>query len=303
MSVFGRATFSAAGYAAFRPTYPSSLFKKVIAFHNAPSRGGTLLDLGCGHGLIARELSPSFDKVIATDPSAGMVKQAAQMTADPKVTFRQCGAEDLSFLPDDSVDMVVSGQAAHWFDYSKAWPELARVVKRGGSLAFWGYRDNVLVGHKRASEIFLRFCYGSEEVEPGLEGMNKYWERPGRDIVRNLLRDVEPSQSEWKDIQRILCDIKADTAELPDPETAWLQQRITLGGLEGYLHTFSAVQGWKDAHPERKSRAEGGDGDLVDIMMDQIVASEPQWKAMGDKWRDAELDTVWGTYILLARRI
>jgi SAM-dependent methyltransferase len=231
-----------------------------------------------------------------------MIKQAAQMTNNSNVTFRQSGAEDLGFIPDSSVDMVVSGQAAHWFDYARVWPELARVVKRGGSLAFWGYRDNVLVGHKHANEIFLKFCYGEGEIEPGLEGMNKYWERPGRDLVRNLLRDVEPPKSDWNDARRILCDVKTDITTLPDPEDAWLQQKITLGGLEGYLHTFSAVQGWKDAHPEMKSRAEGGQGDLVDILMDRIVESEPRWKALGEHWRDAEVDTVWGTYILLARR-
>jgi SAM-dependent methyltransferase len=241
MSVFGRATFSAAGYAAFRPSYPPSLFRTVLGYRNAPSRSGTLLDLGCGHGLIARELSPSFDKAIATDPSAGMIKQAARMTENANVTFHQCGAEELGFLPNGSLDMVVSGQAAHWFDYAKAWPELAKKVKSGGSLAFWGYRDIILIGHKRANDIMYKFCYGEGEVEPGLEGMNKYWERPGRDIVRNLLREVEPPKSDWDDVRRILCDVDSSTTEVPGPEEAWLQQRITLGGLEGYLHTYSVI--------------------------------------------------------------
>lgn len=86
------------------------------------------MDLGCGHGLIARELSPKFANVTAIDPSAGMVKQATQTTKESNVSFRQGGAEDLSFLPDKSVDLVVAGQSAHWFDYKKAWPELSRVV-------------------------------------------------------------------------------------------------------------------------------------------------------------------------------
>ncbi|TQS31965.1 hypothetical protein Golomagni_07738, partial [Golovinomyces magnicellulatus] len=206
MSLFADAfnsktTFSAAGYAAARPSYPASVFKTVVAYHNAQSSSGTLLDLGCGHGLLSRELSPHFGKVYATDPSPGMVAQTTKTTTDPKITVKQANAEDLSFLPDKSVDMVVAGQAAHWFDYSKTWPELARVVKPGGSLAFWGYRDNVLVGRTKANSIFDHFCYGDGEIAPGLETMKKYWEQPGRNILRDLLRQVKPPPSQWGEQQ------------------------------------------------------------------------------------------------------
>ncbi|PNY24214.1 Trans-aconitate 3-methyltransferase [Tolypocladium capitatum] len=296
-----RATFSAAGYAAARPTYPASLFKTVLAYHNAQSPKGSLLDLGCGHGLIAREMSPHFGQVVGLDTSAGMIKQASSMTDDPKVTFRQGGAEDLSFLPDQSVDMAVAGQSAHWFDYSRAWPELCRVVKPGGSLAFWGYKDNILVGHARANKILDEFCYADGHVAPGLEGMKAYWEQPGRNRVRNLLREVEPAAAQWRDVKRILCDVR-DAGEVPDAETAWMRRRVSLGELEAYVRTFSAFQGWRDAHPEARGRAAGGQGDVADMLMDRIVDSEPRWRAMGEAWRDAEAETVWGTYILLARR-
>ena len=102
----------------------------------------------------------------------------------------------------------------------------------------------------------------------------------------------------------MLCDVGSEVSaeELPDAETAWMRKRINLGQLEAYVRTFSAFQGWKDAHPEARSRVDGGDGDLADVLMDRIVASEPRWSAMGDAWRDAEVETVWGTYILMAKR-
>lgn len=257
--------------------------------------------MGCGHGIIAKTLRPNFAEVLGVDPSAGMVKQASDSVNDTKITFRQGNAEDLSFLPDKSVDMVVAGQAAHWFDYAKVWPELSRVVKPGGSLALWGYKDNLLIGHPRANRIFDKFCYADGEVEPGVEGMSHYWE-PGRKIVRNLLRQVTVPAGEWECEQRILCDIDPSMTEIPGEDKAWLRMKTTLAGFEGYVRTFSALQGWKDAHPEIKSRAEGGQGDLADILMDRMVESEPQWKALGDGWRDAEVEAVWGTYIILAKR-
>ncbi|OTA94340.1 hypothetical protein M434DRAFT_394888 [Hypoxylon sp. CO27-5] len=298
MATFARPTFSAKAYAAFRPSYPPSLFRTVLNYHQLPAPSGTLLDLGCGHGLIARYLRPHFKSVIAIDPSAGMVAQAQQTTTDPDITFRQGSAEDLSFLSDRSVDMAVAGQAAHWFDYSKVWPNLARVVRPGGTVAFWGYKDNVLLGAERATEIMEHFVYGFGEVAPGVEGMGPYWQQPGRNILRDLLRSVRPPEADWTDVKRLEHEPGEDGTE----ETCWLRKKMKLGEVEGYVKTFSCYVAWKDAHPEAKSRADGGDGDILDIMWDRMIDSVPEWKAMGEQWREAEVVNDWGTYILMGRR-
>ncbi len=273
----------------------------MLNYHNAQSSSGTLLDLGCGHGLISRELSPKFGKTMATDPSPNMVAQAKGMTQDSRIEFRQAKAEDLSFLPDKSIDLVVSGQAAHWFDYSKAWPEIARVVKPGGSMAFWGYKDNVLLGHPKANVIFDKFSYSEGDVLPGIESMGRYWEQPGRNKLRKLLTEVVPPSGQWEKVQRIQYDVDANATKA-DIADAWMVQETTLGGFESYVRTASSYLGWKEAHPDRKSRADGGQGDIVDMLMDEVVASEPTWKEMGENWREAHVKTVWGSYILMAKR-
>jgi len=46
-------------------------------------------------------------------------------------------------LPDASVDAVLAGQALHWFDLSRAIPEIARVLTPGGVLAaLWNVDDD-----------------------------------------------------------------------------------------------------------------------------------------------------------------
>ncbi|TDZ17251.1 putative S-adenosylmethionine-dependent methyltransferase CRG1 [Colletotrichum orbiculare MAFF 240422] len=307
MSVFARTTFNAAGYAAFRPSYPATLYKTVLAYHNSKSQNGTALDLGCGHGLISRELSPHFARVIAIDPSAGMVKQASESTTDAKIAYRQATSEDLSFVDDQSVDLVVAGQAAHWFNYSKVWPELARVVKRGGTLAFWGYKDNILLGYPEVNAIFEHFCYGEGEASRDFphETMGQYWEKPGRQILRDNLDAVVPPHSEWERVKRIVYDPDRTTSQIGadvDPEAAWQQKKLKLGEFEGYVRTFSSYRGWRDAHPDIKSRAEGGDGDIADVLFDKLLEAVPEWKARGEEWRDVEVEAVWGTSIILAKR-
>ncbi|RDA95016.1 hypothetical protein CP533_2101 [Ophiocordyceps camponoti-saundersi (nom. inval.)] len=300
MSVFGRATFSAAGYAAARPSYPASLYRTVLAYHDGPKN--LAIDLGCGHGVVAREMSRHFNRVIGVDKSVGMVEQATRTTTQQtNVVFRLGGAESLSFLADGSVDMVVAGQSAHWFDYDRAWPELARVVRPGGSLAFWGYKDNVLVGHGAASRVLDRFCYGTGDVAPGIESMRRFWEQPGRERVRGLLRTVEPPTQAWTEVKRIEHDVEVGADSQGTAET-WLRMRMRLGELEAYVRTFSAFQGWRDAHPQARSRAEGGEGDVADAMMESIVKAEPEWRALGEEWREAETEVAWGTYVLMARR-
>ena len=70
-------------------------------------------------------MASRFDLVIGTDPSPGMIRQArAQAEGLSNVEFREGSTERSPFLEEGSVDMVVAGQAAHWFDYLRLWPEM-----------------------------------------------------------------------------------------------------------------------------------------------------------------------------------
>jgi hypothetical protein len=55
-------------------------------------------------------------------------------------------------------------------------------------------------------------------------------------------------------------------------------------------------------HEGVKSREDGGEGDIVDEMFDKMLEAEPEWRAMGERWRDFEVESEWGSVILLARR-
>jgi len=58
------------------------------------------------------------------------------------VIARQAIAEATG-LEDASVDFVTAGQAFHWFDATRAVPEIARILRPGGGVAlFWNVRDH-----------------------------------------------------------------------------------------------------------------------------------------------------------------
>ena len=293
---YSKSTFSATSYAVARPSYPVTLYQKVLAYHRGPKN--LCIDLGCGHGVVSYALSTHFTHIIGTDPSPGMIAKArasAPQSQYPNIEYRVAGAERLPFVSDSSVDLVVAGQSAHWFDYRQVWPELKRILRQGGTMAFWGYKDPVFVGWPRASAILDRYSYGNDPDT----ALGSYWE-PGRFIVRNLLRDVRPPESVFMDIQRVEHEPDATKTTSRDgsgdPAIA-VAKRMSVAQSMDYVRTFSSFHNWREAHPTAASRKEGGEGDVVDVMFDEIKEVEG--------WTDEalELEVEWGTALILARNM
>jgi hypothetical protein len=226
-----------------------------------------------------------------------MITQAKSTTASheyPNVDFKQASAENLDFIKDGTLDMVVAGQAAHWFDYEKVWPELARKTRSGGTLAFWGYKDNLFVDYPKATKVFDHYCYSANTMGP-------FWEQPGRSILRDLYHKITPPSSDWESVERIEYEPGTSGPRSGTGEVL-MHRKLKLGEVEGYARTFSSYHNWMAQHPEQKAYKDGGNGDIVDEMFEKMIEAEPDWKETGDKWRDFELENEWGSIILLARK-
>ena len=216
-------------------------------------------------------------------------------SAYKNVSFAVGTSEDLlSDLESGGLDMVVAGQAAHWFDFSKTWLGLKRTVRSGGTVAFWGYKDNIFVDYPRASQLLLDYCYKKETMGP-------FWELPGRNILRDKYRVIVPPAEDWENVERIEYEPGTEGRGSGEGEVL-MQKRLKLGEVEGYARTFSSYHNWMAAQEGVKARKDGGEGDIIDEMFDAMLEAEPEWKAMGDKWRDLEVYCEWGSIILLARR-
>jgi SAM-dependent methyltransferase len=108
--------------------------------------GQRALDVACGTGILARELTSrmgSSGRVAGIDPSPGMVAVAKHLA--PAVEWREGVAESLPF-PDQSFDAVVSQFGLMFFtDRRQALREMLRVLASGGHLAVavWDSLDNI----------------------------------------------------------------------------------------------------------------------------------------------------------------
>ncbi|KAL8815824.1 MAG: hypothetical protein Q9223_005085, partial [Gallowayella weberi] len=220
-----------------------------------------------------------------------MIQQAISLTSNDKftnVSFREASAESLPFLQDFSVDMVVAAQAAHWFDYKRLFPEMTRVLRKGGTVAFWGYGDPAFVNYPRATTTLNKYAYGDSTALLG-----PYWSQPGRSIVQDRLRAIQPPSEDWDDIQRI--EYEPGTEGVGSGRgTMFLHRKTKLGDCMNYIRTWSSFHAWQEAHPKAQRRVDGGD--VVDEMFDQMRLAEPDWQ--GKDWEEKEVDMEWSTVFL-----
>lgn len=90
------------------------------------------LDVGCGEGRFCRMLGQRGIDVVGIDPTEPLIAHAR--ARDPKGDYRLGRAEALD-LPDEAVDLVVSYLSLIDIDdIDAAIPEMARVLRPGGSL-------------------------------------------------------------------------------------------------------------------------------------------------------------------------
>lgn len=195
-------------YARYRPGYPPGLFRWLADQAPATRLGW---DVGTGNGQVARALADHMAFVHATDASP---QQLAQASGPDTVTFC-CEPAEACSLASDSVDLVTVGQALHWFDLRRFYPEVQRVLKPGGLFAAWTYQLNEISPEVDA----IVGAFYDDVVGP-------YWP-PERVHVERGYRDLPFPFEEF------------------DPPDFRLETSWSLADYLGYIGTWSALRRYR----------------------------------------------------------
>jgi SAM-dependent methyltransferase len=195
----------AAVYAKYRPAYPAALFDFILS--HAKGREAAW-DCATGNGQTAKELSPHFKKVLATDISR---KQLDNAIAAENIFYSVQPAEQTGFA-ENSIDLITVSQALHWFNFEKFYKEAVRVSKPGCWLAVWMYS-------------LLRISPDIDMIieDYHFQALEKYWDNERKHVDNNYSTIPFPFPG----------------IETPPFSIEYLWG---LDELEGYLNTWSALQ-------------------------------------------------------------
>ena len=90
-----------------------------------------IADIGSGTGLSAEMFLKNGNPVFGIEPNREM-RLAAERLLAAYPSFRSVdGAAEATTLSDSSIDLIVAGQAFHWFDPQRAQVEFAAVLRAG----------------------------------------------------------------------------------------------------------------------------------------------------------------------------
>ncbi|MFJ7526211.1 methyltransferase domain-containing protein [Streptomyces griseus] len=121
-------------YDRFRPGLPEEAVDWLV-----PDGCATVVDLAAGTGALTRSLVHRVAHVIAVEPDPRMLGALRRNLPGSRALS---GTGEQIPLPDGEADAVLVSMAWHWLDPERAVPEIARVLRPGGTFGVaWNHRD------------------------------------------------------------------------------------------------------------------------------------------------------------------
>jgi SAM-dependent methyltransferase len=198
-------------YERTRPRYPDALIRWIIDACPGPA----LLDVGCGTGIVARQLRAAGATVLGVEVDARMAQLARRHGIQvEEAPFQRWDRRGRTF------DGVVAGQTWHWIEPRDGALAAARALRPGGRLAaFWN------IGEPSSAQLTRAFANAYARLPgplaqtwtvPPLQAYGNVFARTG-DGIRAAGAFGEPRrwQSQWRWRYR---------------RDDWLEQIPTFGG-------------------------------------------------------------------------
>ncbi|HEV9035002.1 MAG TPA: class I SAM-dependent methyltransferase [Puia sp.] len=173
-------------YVKYRPHYPEAVVEYLRATYGLKPEW-SIADIGSGTGISTELFLRNGNRVYGIEPNRGMREKGEQLLAGYARRRGEGGrgaegrgsggrgAEDAfqgegggnfisiegtaeaTGLADGSVDMIVAGQAFHWFDPVQSRGEFARILRSGGVVVLiWNERLIVSPFEKEYEDLILR---------------------------------------------------------------------------------------------------------------------------------------------------
>ena len=141
-------------YVKYRPHYPAAVLSYLQDTYSFSSQWA-VADVGSGTGISTELFLANGNKVYAVEPNAEMRSKAEDLLSGYLGFFSLNGEAEATGVPPSAVDLIVAGQAFHWFDPVKTRPEFVRISRPGAIVALIWNERLVLSDFEQEYEAFI----------------------------------------------------------------------------------------------------------------------------------------------------
>lgn len=156
MDVLNRFSNRVDNYIKFRADYPSD----VIAFlkqQGMLNQESVIADIGSGTGISAELFLKEGNVVYGVEPNKEMREAGERLLKEYKSFKSVHATAEKTTLENKSVDLIIAGQAFHWFDKEKSKEEFKRILRPDGTvLLMWNDRRTDSTQFLQAYEDFIK---------------------------------------------------------------------------------------------------------------------------------------------------
>jgi SAM-dependent methyltransferase len=151
-------------YIRYRPGYPGA----IIPFLERAAvldKSTIVADIGSGTGILTRLFLDYGIPVFGVEPNDPMREAASVFLKDYPGYTPLSGTAEQTGLPESCVDLIVAGQAFHWFEPVQAKREFQRISIPGGhAVLIWNERSEEGPFHAAYHELLKKYATDYQSV-------------------------------------------------------------------------------------------------------------------------------------------
>ncbi|GAA4807346.1 class I SAM-dependent methyltransferase [Olivibacter ginsenosidimutans] len=169
-------------YVKYRPHYPKAIIPLLQEKYGLTS-DKHIADVGAGTGISSSLFLDAGYRVTAIEPNKEMREKALALLGKNQKLDMIDGAAEHTTIVAHTIDVIVAGQAFHWFDREKAKIEFKRILRKGGKV--------VLLWNERLTASPFEEAYDRLIIKHGVD----YVQVDHRNIDENKIRNFfEPGE-------------------------------------------------------------------------------------------------------------
>lgn len=157
-------------YVKYRPSYPAAIIPLLESECGLTSEN-VIADIGSGTGFMSELFLKHGNKVLGIEPNSEMRSAGERLLAKYPAFVSVNATAEATTLTDNSIALIVAGQAFHWFDRSAAKPEFKRILQPNGwvVLVWNGFRVETSAVVRGYHQLLLQYGTDYNEVSREVE--------------------------------------------------------------------------------------------------------------------------------------